>query len=296
MKKKIVSIIMTLTLAVSVGMVAAAAENPAATRNELHSEGAICYDNGEGGVVLDAEDLYMLADQLDLFKVRVSKQLGIMQTYLSRSDTGIPLTSADNVYAVHKKPSAGEEIDPLTLDFASILETIAVSQSIPQDPAAYGLPSGTKLYKTPEGQLVKENAEGAEPISIQAASADNLSAGAAAWVNGRLLLGTGADIADAATKKPDGGTGVIPQKAGISKGYTLPEDLPSAYAFVCITCNEGNHAGSDPVFEIKGGGHYEKILSERYYANGYNARVALYYITNAPKGAVIKGSNGKLFY
>lgn len=299
MKKKIVSIIITLALTVNVCMVAAAAENPAATRNGLQSEGAIHYADGEGGVILDAEDLYMLADQLDLFKVRVSKQLGIMQTYLTRSDTGIPLTSADNVYAVHKKPNAGEEIDPLTLDFASILEAVAVSQSIPQDAAAYGLPSGTKLYKTPEGRLVKEAVEGAEPINIQAASADNLSAGTAAWVNGRLLLGTGADTADSfdsASKKPGIGSSAIPKKVGVSKGYTLTEDLASAYAYVVSTCNDGNHAGADPVFEVKGGGHYEKIFSAKYTDRGYNVRTALYYISDAPQGSVVKGSNGILFY
>ncbi len=145
MKKKMASALLVLTMAVSTCMVTTAAENPSATKAELHSEGVIRYSGSEGDVIIDTADFYTLADQLDLFKVRAVKQLGVMRTYLTRSGGGVSMTSAEGVYAVHRKPQAGEEADPLTLDFATILEGIAVSQSIPSDPTAYGLPAGTRL-------------------------------------------------------------------------------------------------------------------------------------------------------
>lgn len=98
-------------------------------------------------MVIDSADFYTLADQLDRFKVQAVKQLEVMHTYLTHSGGDVAMTSADDIYAVHKKPQSGEEADPLSLDFATILEGIAVSQSIPTNPEAYGFPAGTKFYK-----------------------------------------------------------------------------------------------------------------------------------------------------
>ncbi len=299
MKKKILSVILILTMAMSVGMAALAAEDPSATRNSLRSSGAIHYFQGEDSVVIDSADLYALADRLDLFKVRVTKQLGAMHTYLTKAGGGIPLTSADGIYAVHTRPYAGEEADPVSLDFAAILEGIAVSQSIPTDPASYGMSSSTKLYKTPEGRLATTASEGAEPISIQAATADNLSAGAAAWVNGKLLLGTGADMADTAgtpAETPDFGGGEQLTQYAISTAYTMPENIATAFAYVHTSANGDNNAASTPTLTVEGGGTYYKLCGGSYARNGFNVKIALYHLKNIPKGAVIKGSGGKLFY
>lgn len=192
-KTRILSVILTLSMLFGVCKVAVAAENPKSTKSSLHSQGTICFQEGTESVVIDSGDLYTLADRLDLFKVRVAEQLGLMGTYLSRGPAGTPLTSADGVYAVHQKPTASGEADPAALSFETILEGIAASQSIPTDPADYGMSTGSILYKSADGKLYTADHEGAEPIRIQAATAENLSAGTAAWVNGKLILGTGGD-------------------------------------------------------------------------------------------------------
>lgn len=192
-KKKIISLMLMLSMLFSVCMVAAAAGTPAATRNSLRSQGAIRYQEGTESVVIDSADLYTLADRLDLFKVRTVEQLGAIGTYLSGNPGGTPLTSEAGIYAVHQKPESYSETDARSLSFEVILEGIAASQTIPTDPADYGMGSGTKLYKDADGKLSSSAQEGAEEICIQAATAENLSAGTAAWVNGRLILGTGGD-------------------------------------------------------------------------------------------------------
>lgn len=302
MKNRIVSMIAVFAITLSTCMVAVAAENPAATKTQLRSEGAIRYADEEGEVIIDSADFYTLADQLDLFKVRAVKQLGVMGTYLTRSGKGVVMTSADGVYAVHSKPQDGEEADPLSLDFATILEGIAVSQSIPTDPTAYGLPDGTKLYKKADGTLGTDDSEGAEPIDIQAAAAGNLSAGTAAWVNGELKLGTGEDTAkmiEEAVKALGGDGGV--KKHSISSTHTLSQDVSSAFAYVVTMAHgsdgvDGNEAGSDPVLTVSKYESLTKLFAQRYARNGFNVRVGLYYMTGLPSGAKIKGSGGLLFY
>lgn len=192
-RKRIFSVMLTLSLLFGVCTVATAAGNPTATNKGLHSQGAISFQEGTESVVIDSADLYTLADRLDLFKVRTAEQLGLIGTYLSRGPGGTPLNSADSVYAVHQKPSAAGEADPLALSFETLLEGIAASQTIPTEPADYGMGVGTILYQDADGKLSTVRQEDAEPIRIQAATAENLSAGTAAWVNGKLILGTGGD-------------------------------------------------------------------------------------------------------
>ncbi|MDE6602169.1 MAG: hypothetical protein K2K90_08395 [Lachnospiraceae bacterium] len=299
MKKKILLIMAVLTMTVSTCMVAIAAENPSSARAGIRSEGVIRYSGGERDVVIDAADFYTLADQLDLFKVRAVKQLGVMRTYLTHSGGGVAMTSADGIYAVHKKPRAGEEADPLSLDFATILEGIAVSQSIPSEPEAFGFPTGTKLYKKADGTLSTSDADGAEPISIQPAAAGNLSAGTAAWVNGELLLGTGGDMSEM-LKEISNSMGSIDSATGhsISSEYTLPEDVPLAIAYVSTDTHtkSGPSTAKDPTFTVNGGGKYIELIKKGYSKGGYDVRIRVYLIRNLPAGTVIKGSNGLLFY
>lgn len=295
MKNKILSIIVVLAMMVSTCMVAAAAENPSATKAQLRSEGAVRYSGKEGEVIIDAADFYTLADQLDLFKIRAVKQLGVMRTYLTRSDGDVALTSADGVYAVHRKPAA--EADPLSLDFATILEGIAVSQSIPTDPAAYGFPAGTQLYKKADGTLTTSSSDGAEAVSVQPAEADNLSAGTAAWVNGKLLLGTGKDVSE--MTGASSGTSVGTEEFGkynINSGYTLPEDVPFAIAYVCTTAHDGVSSGTTPIFSVSSCQKLTKLHGAKYSRNGFVVRVDVYRLIGMPAGTVIKGSGGLLFY
>lgn len=302
MKKRFFSMIVVVAIMVNTCMVAMATDNPNATKNSLSSKGAICYQEGQETVIIDSDDFYTLADRLDQFKTGVVDQLGVMHTYLTKDSAGVSLTGNDDVYAGHQKPSAQNAVDPVTLDFSVILQGIAASQSIPLEPSAYGLASDTKLYKGKNGKLTTDQTNGATQISIQAATAANLSAGTAAWVNGELLLGTGEDMAVMYDEKMQGtGSEEGPGTYEISSGYTLPVDVASAYAYVVTISpqnfsGDGNLAGSNPIFTVNGGGRYTQLFAKRYARNGFNIRVALYNVMNAPAGTVITGSNGLLFY
>lgn len=194
-KRSILMILAAMLLLGNTVLVATAAKTPSATQNELHSQGAIHYQDGMETVVIDSADLYTLADRLDQFKLRVAEQLGRLNTYLSKDSSGVSLTGTDGVYVTHQEPSASNEMDPAVLSFDAILEGIAASQTIPTNPAAYGMDSGVRLYQGKDGklQIGQKEGEGTKEVTIHKATARELSAGAAAWVDGKLILGTGDD-------------------------------------------------------------------------------------------------------
>lgn len=182
--------ILTLTLGVCTSALAKEQDKPTAAG--LNSFGAISFKQGEDSVILDSADLYKLADKIDSFKEAVVNQLADLHTYLTASGTGVPLETEDNVNVVHSKPS--DTVDPLSVDFDTILKEMAASQSIPLSVSEYGYAKGTKLYRTNDGKLTEDSSgQGTKELQIASATAGHLSAGRAAWVDGTLLLGTGAD-------------------------------------------------------------------------------------------------------
>lgn len=195
MKRKLISLAAIISLVFSiytVSMADEAAETDNSTAAGLKSTGAIVYKKGLDSVVVDSEDLYMLADKVDSFKTSVAEQLAAMHTYLTQEEGGMALTTDGNIKIMHSEPAG--QADPRLLGFDTILEGIAASQSIPQESWEYGYAEGTLLYKTGDGKLTLDTAaQGIEEIGIAATAADNMSAGKAAWVDGKLLLGTGAD-------------------------------------------------------------------------------------------------------
>lgn len=196
MKKKFVSVISIIALVFGTYSIAMADNTIAgsATRNSLKSFGSIVYTDGADSVEIHSDDLYMLADRLDSFKTRIYEQLSEINTYFSQGDKGTSIVSDHSIRIVHAAPSDSEKADPLALDFDALLEGLAASQSIPADAAEYGYPDGTVLYKTVDGEMTTDKTESnAQQISISAAEPGTLSAGRAAWVNGKLILGTGAD-------------------------------------------------------------------------------------------------------
>lgn len=192
MKRKIALTGTIIILALGVCASALAKEQDGPTAAGLNSSGAICFKQGENSVVIDSADLYQLADKIDSFKAAVVNQLADLHTYLTASDAGVSLGTKDNVNIVHNTPS--DTIDPLSVDFDTILKEIAASQSVPLSVSEYGYAEGTKLFCTNDGKLT-ENAsgQGIREIPIASAAASHLSAGRAAWVDGNLILGTGAD-------------------------------------------------------------------------------------------------------
>lgn len=297
--KRIISVMLILGMLSSVCMVATASGSTAATKSSLRSRGAIRYQEGGQSVVIDSADLYTLADRLDVFKVRVAEQLGVMGTYLSKDGNGTPLLSEDGVYAVHQKPASGEA-DPLSLSFETLLEGIAVSQTISANPSDYGMGANIKLYKDASGKLCTDAQEGAEEICIQAATAENLSAGTAAWVNGKLILGTGGDnkaYHDLGRQEGSGGQGpenvgdvnkarVINMNNG-SSSYVVPEDMTDV--FLCFS-NLGGF--TTPV--LSSGESIKLVMKNAESNKEHRFQLSVYYAPKLTKGTVISNLYQKL--
>lgn len=203
MKKKILSFMTVLVLLFSMLMTAyaegdsgqAPLRRQGGTAAELKSYGRIVYQKGSDTIKIDSDDLYMLAAQIDQVKLDIVKQLEVMNTYFTVGE-GISLTTSSDINVTHAEPYEEDFVAPLDINFDTLLEGIAISQSISQEPSEYGYPEGTILYKTKEGLLTDTFEDDAQEIAVTSATADNLSAGTAAWVNGRLILGTGADSGD----------------------------------------------------------------------------------------------------
>lgn len=200
MKKKIISTIVLITLLASTCMMALAEEGnepsdvvpeSTPTASLLKSKGAIVYQNGTDSVVIDSDDLYTLADAFDTFKAAVYWQMAEMNTYLTTEGEGVSLTTNQDIHAVHSAPS--DMVDPYSVNFDTLVEGMAASQSIPHNAMEYGYAEGTNLYRTEKGLLTTEASNKTEMIEIEGATADSLSAGTAAWIDGELILGTGAD-------------------------------------------------------------------------------------------------------
>lgn len=291
MKKRILSIILTLALTIGTCGIAMAADRSGATRNSLKSYGAIEYHKGDDKVVINSEDLYMLADQIDQVKLEVTDQLEAMNTYFTTGD-GISLDTDRYISVTHTRPSKTDFVDPVSVNFDTLLEGIAASQSVSTDVTAYGFSPGTKLYKGTNGELTtNDSEEGAEQISVSAATADNLSAGTVAWVNGRLILGTGGDnkayfesgSENDKDENPD--TSVFDRIECIDIGnaeriYTVPDDMTDVCLVFFGNAKKSLDFKSSEVITYK----------EVFYKNVsdvYSVCCTMYFVPNLKKGTGI---------
>ncbi|MDE6661801.1 MAG: hypothetical protein K2K46_00525 [Lachnospiraceae bacterium] len=157
-------------------------ENKGTLRAGLNSKGIINYDSGK--VVFDSSDLVKLADEIDNldtgYKYEAVSALSKIDTYLKADGT-----------IVHDKPD--ETISPENASkftIAQICEGIMQSQSV--------------------AHLADRN--------IVPASENNLSKGCAAWVDGRLLIGSGGDNEENYNKGYEEGKASRPAAAGYFLG------------------------------------------------------------------------------
>ena len=242
MRKKLVSAALVLTMAFAAcGAVRAAEDQDAAADWELKSHGRFTYQDGEDEVLIDSLDFYKLEERINLVKQDVAKQLGRIHTYFTTGE-GVSVKTREDVRVTHTEPSDGHAVDPLSIDFNTLLEGVAASQSVPSDVTAYGYPEGTILYLNADGVLTSDGTEkGAEPVTIDKAEAQNISAGMAAWVDGRLVLGTGGDnkahreegykkgLEDAA---PGAGAKQFVDLVSEGYSYTVPEDVTGGFIWI----------------------------------------------------------------
>ena len=143
---------------------------------------------------MDASDLKYLADEVDTleasYKLLTAQALNRIGTYF--------LPDASLTY--DPEQAASPEVYAEKLSFNKIYEGIQNSQSVAHLAAKQAQNNaGEALYYVSEEarnekRLVDVTTNANDyPLMIQAACADNLSAGTAAWVNGKLIIGNGAD-------------------------------------------------------------------------------------------------------
>lgn len=199
--------------------VAAQTENGRRASN-IQSKGNFDYENGK--VVICSSDLTYLADEIDLledtYKTETVRALDQIGTYFRTDGTPTHSESDNNI------PSS----EARQLPYNVIMEGIVRSQSIPTE-------------RTYTGILPGQTAE--THGNIFAAIENNLTLGAAAWVDGKLIVGNGADNDSYYTKgKKDGYDDGYLQgnKDGYDNGYAQgsKDGYDNGYA-------QGNKDGHD---------------------------------------------------
>lgn len=157
------------------------------------SRGALRYD--EDKVVIDSSDLTYLADQIDeletAYKTTTVEALGEIHTFYSAEDGSITHV-----------PDGGhiEGSTAADLSFEDLYQGIIQSQSVAHlsDTQAQDSHGSLLYYADDEAQdshdLLNVSTDANEyPVRIVSAGPANLTAGTAAWVDGRLIVGSGAD-------------------------------------------------------------------------------------------------------
>lgn len=130
--------------------------------------------DGTKTVIFDKSDLDYLDGRIDAIEADVSTGKENLANALNPLGTN---------------PSLGTPLSG-TSTFNELMEAINHSQAIPDKTIGEGVSIATEDYELASkvtGQTINSNTK------INAATADNLSLGTSAWVDGSLLIGTGAD-------------------------------------------------------------------------------------------------------
>jgi len=162
-------------------------------RHEIKSRGNIDFENET--VFVTASDLFYLADEIDIlentYKCNLVDALNSINTYFRNDGSFVYDSSLNEVDTDEKK---------VRLSLKNITEGISNSQSVESLSQIQATDKDGNLlyYATKEAETNKDicsltKTDTGLPAFYQAANANNLSAGTAAWVNGTLVKGNGAD-------------------------------------------------------------------------------------------------------
>lgn len=168
--KKIICLFLIAIIAALVGNygITASAQTDRRAAN-IKSRGNIDFDNGLA--VIRSSDLAYLANEIDMledtYKTEIFSSLNTISVYY-RTDGSTTREQGENIM---------ESSGACALPFSALMDGIKTSQDIPD--------------KTYSGKLPGSNTD--ITGNITAAAADNLSLGTAAWVEGKLIIGNGAD-------------------------------------------------------------------------------------------------------
>ncbi|MCI7594908.1 MAG: hypothetical protein PUI41_02640 [Lachnospiraceae bacterium] len=191
--KKVGMILLGLAGALTISITALAEGGGRSTK--LLSKGSINYENGK--VFFSAKDLVYLAEEMDKlenrYKVETVDTLAAIGTYFRSDGSAVQDKGLREVDTQAQKTA---------LSFGEIKTGILNSQSVGSVSQLQATDkAGNLLYY--ENETAGNHADLSHttttntgyPVYYHAATAGNLSAGAAAWVNGTLLRGNGADNA-----------------------------------------------------------------------------------------------------
>lgn len=181
-RKKLLGMIVAILVCITVvGSTVYASEEQ--RRDGITSRGAINYDHGR--VVIDSADLITLADEMDeleiSYKNHVTNALASIGTYVQQDGSISHESWAD--------------IDSQKVAFRNLVSAVLQSQSVAH--LAGTQASDTKgliYYKFAKNNILEvTGVDTSMPVFIVPATADNLTAQTAAWVNGHCLIGNGSD-------------------------------------------------------------------------------------------------------
>ena len=161
--------------------------------DKIQSRGKINFE--EGKVTLDSADLIYLAEALDglekTYKVTTVNALNRIGTYFRKDGTWTDNPESNEVKT---------EEEMISLAFGDITKGILLSQSVESLSATQAVDKeGMAVFYLDEdaantGNLARITTEDTGyPVLYQSVTADNLTAGTAAWVNGALVKGNGSD-------------------------------------------------------------------------------------------------------
>lgn len=190
-KKKICITICTVLMLVAILGTSALAEG-GARRDNIKSYGNIDVHNG--AAVIYSSDFVYLADEIDtlenVYKTNTVAALNNIGTYYD-----------SNGAVTHNQDEEGiTDEAAINLSFSQIYSGVLQSQSVDHLSSRQATDgAGAPLYYADEAAKNDNNlvttitATNDFPLLIQPITADNLTAGTAAWVNGECIIGNGAD-------------------------------------------------------------------------------------------------------
>lgn len=184
MYKKKVFWMMILVMICIVSIDCTVSASASQRRSTIQSRGIINYANGR--VVIDASDLSNLADQTDeleiSYKTDVADSLAQIGTYLQQDG------SID-----HNNRNDG--INPQQIRYRDFTTGILKSQSVEHLAGIQASDTKALVYYAREINNILEvtNNDTKMPVFITSATEDNLTADTAAWIDGKSIIGNGAD-------------------------------------------------------------------------------------------------------
>lgn len=211
-----------------------------ARKDNIKSKGKIDFDNGT--VVMDSKDLVYLAEQVDelesTYKVAVIDALNGIGTFFRSDGSTVPDVSGNEVDTEEEKRN---------LSFGNIKEGILQSQSVSSISGNQAVDKdGNALFYVDQEasdnrNLLRNTTENTGlPIYYQPIVAENLTAGTAAWVNGRLIVGNGGDNA-----------------SKYAQGFV--DGQANAIENLNVTYTYHYHEGD----EVNGGGCYSQVTNQQ---------------------------------